>query len=132
MPLQPHAKIRDGRVEIVGQLPILQDVQSPMPPPTPTSARDKATHSPDFTSVNWFGTQYAFSPTQRAIVAVLWRAWVDGYEWVHQDTLLENADSMCGRLQSVFKGHPAWRTMIVSSDAFPGQPLGAYKLNAPT
>ena len=135
-----HARVNGNRVQIFGEIPILTPLGLP-PVAIPAAAgsssgplppgKDQATHGPDFAGVNWYGTQYSFSPTQRAIVACLWRALLDGYEWVHQDTLLENADSMCGRLQTVFKNHPAWRTMIVSSDAFPGAPLGTYKLNPP-
>jgi hypothetical protein len=129
MSIPPHAKVRGNRVEIIGHLPILNDAGPP--PAEEKQQHERATHGSDFTSVNWFGTQYTFSPTQRAIVGALWRAWQDGHEWVHQDTLLEEADSMCGRMQTVFKNHPAWRTMIVSSASFPGAPLGAYKLNPP-
>jgi hypothetical protein len=130
MNVPAHAKVRGDRVEIFGHLPILKAAADPPLSPTKQS-EDAATHAPDFTSVNWFGVRYTFSPTQRAIVAVLWRAWEEGHEWVHQDTLLEEADSMCGRMQTVFKHHPAWRAMIVSSASFPGAPLGAYKLNPP-
>jgi hypothetical protein len=44
-----------------------------------------------------------------------------------QETLLEVAESDCERLRWLFKGHPAWGTMIVSAIHF-GGPLGSYKL----
>ena len=34
-----------------------------------------AVHSPDFRSVEWFGTSYTFSTSQAACVEVLWENW---------------------------------------------------------
>jgi hypothetical protein len=85
-------------------------------------------HSPDFASVRWRGTLYTFSRKQRAIVAALWRAREQGYEWVSSETLLEAAESNGGRVRELFKGHPAWGVMIVSAVADGGTP-GTYRLS---
>lgn len=48
----------------------------------------EAKHSPDFRSVNWFGTEYHFTATQAACVSVLWDAWTNGTPEIGGDTLL--------------------------------------------
>jgi hypothetical protein len=92
--------------------------------PTPTGAD---THSPDFASVRWRGQVYTFSPKQRRVVAALWRAREQGYEWVSTEALLEAAESLGGRVKELFKGHPAWGVLIVSAVADGGTP-GTYRL----
>lgn len=77
--------------------------------------RPPARHSADFSCVDWFGTSYAFTATQAAIVTLLWGAWEDCVPDLRDAFLLEKAD--CGdtvRLRDVFRNHPAWGTMIVS------------------
>lgn len=83
-------------------------------------------HSVDFASVIWFGTSYAFTGSQARVVALLWRAWLDGVPNLRQETLLDAAGSVSGRLANLFKGHPAWGTMIV-----PGAAKGTFRLADP-
>jgi hypothetical protein len=71
-------------------------------------------HSPDFASVNWFGTPRTFSPKQRPVVHELWAAWVNGTPDVSLAYLLEAADLPgTARLPALFRDHPAFGTMIV-------------------
>lgn len=105
------------------------------PPPIglverPQANHERATHSPDFASVNWYGEIYSFRGKQRAIVAMLWDAMEQGYRWVGQDVLLQQADSDCGRLRDLFKCHPSWGTLIVQA-VFYGGPIGGYGLADP-
>jgi len=94
----------------------------------PTAVGADVSHSADFRSVRWFGTEYVFTPTQAACVRVLWGAWEEGSSVVSQTTILDKADSRGARLRDVFeKGkHPAWKTMIVD-----GGRKGAYRLADP-
>ena len=100
----------------------------------PRGAQDKdppitqAVHSPDFHSVNWFGTEYTFTPNQAACVKLLWEAWDQGTPEVGGDYLIETADiqSSSKRMDTVFREHPAWATMIV-----PGEKKGNYRLAKP-
>ena len=89
-----------------------------------------AQHSDDYRSVDWFGQFYQFSPTQGAIVAILWRHWENGVPEVSQDYLLEAVGSEANRLTDLFRGgrgrHPAWGTMIQ-----PGSTRGTYRLVPP-
>lgn len=79
------------------------------------SALQPARHSLDFCSVVWFGKSYLpFTPTQAAIVRILWDAWLNDTPDVRQDTLLSEANSDSGRVADVFKDHPAWGAMIQS------------------
>jgi hypothetical protein len=86
----------------------------------------RATHSPDFRSVHWFGQDYHFTPGQAACVAVLWAAWEKKTPAVGQRHILAEAELDSTRLSDLFKGHPAWKTMIV-----PGKSKGTYQLQEP-
>lgn len=80
-------------------------------------------HSKDFSSVRWHGTIYGFTATQAAVVRVLWRALRRGAPDVRQETLLMDSASESDRLSDVFKGSPAWGTLVV-----PGLARGTYRL----
>jgi hypothetical protein len=93
-----------------------------------------ATHSPDFTSVDWFGTRYVFSKGKQAgCVQALWKAWEDGGHNLTKDRIAEDVspDIVRFRLSHVFRNqktrtyHPAWGTMIQS------QGKGVFGLVAP-
>ena len=92
---------------------------------------DRATHAPDFSAVNWFGTVYTFSPRQRQVIADLWQAWEDGYLFISQDALLHHAESECSRLRDLFVNSPAWGAMIVKGVDRGGR-AGQYCLAIPT
>ncbi len=87
---------------------------------------NKATHSADFTSVDWFGVKYHFAKgLQAESVRVLWKAWENGTPNLSEKTIGEEIGSSSDRfrLDHVFKPankntgkretHPAWDTMIV-------------------
>lgn len=80
-------------------------------------------HSPDFRGVNWFGKRFAFTPTQAAVIKILWEARIDGSFDVGGAYLLENSGSESARLPDVFQRHPAWKTLIL-----PGSTQGTYHL----
>jgi hypothetical protein len=82
----------------------------PNPTPAPTGF---PRHSADYRSVHWFGCDYTFTPTQAAVIRQLWEAWEDGTPGVGQETLLEGAGSTGDRLRDVFRGSPAWGTLVV-------------------
>lgn len=84
-----------------------------------------AEHSPDFRSVNWFGTQFSFTPTQAACIKVLWEAWEKGTPEIGQDRVILEADSHNKRLAQVFRQSEAWGKMIVR-----GKSKGSFKLNS--
>ncbi len=83
-------------------------------------------HSPDFRSVNWFGVHHSFTPTQAAIVKVLWNAWENDTPDVGHETLLEKAGSESDRLVDVFKGHKTYKQLIDK-----GETKGSYRLIEP-
>lgn len=84
-------------------------------------------HSPDFRSVSWFGTLHSFTPTQAAIVKVLWNARENDTPDVGHETLLENAGSESNRLVDVFKGHETYKQLIGK-----GETKGSYRLIEPS
>lgn len=92
--------------------------------------RLRASHSPDFASVVWFGVPYSFTPMQRSIVAVLWSAWEQGTPDVAEKTLLAEADSESPNVRVLMKDSKAWRTMIQRSSLHGGPP-GCLRLVGP-
>ena len=62
-------------------------------PPLGRSSRQIIAHSPDFRSVNWYGTVYEFTGNQAIVVKVLWEAFHSGVPVVGDQTLLEAIDS---------------------------------------
>jgi hypothetical protein len=99
-----------------------------MPPPGSTIAKCSA--SIDFASVVWYGQHFAFTPTQRRIVAVLWNAWERGTPDIGERSLLTEADSDSPTLKAVFGKHPAIGTMISRSSQH-GGPAGCFRLTEP-
>ncbi len=101
------------------------------------SSRRLPSHSSDFTSVDWFGTQYTFSKGNQAqSVKVLWEAWERGNHSLSQETIGELMGSSSERfeLRTTFrrrrKGggyvmHAAWGTMIQRAEK------GCYRLVPP-
>lgn len=87
---------------------------------------ERAAHSPDFRSVNWFGTLYTFSATQAACVRVLWEAWEQKTPELGQEYILEQAESASPRLSALFGDNKAWGTMIIS-----GTSKGSFRLQEP-
>src|SRR5262249_30325833 len=104
----------------------IQDAARDVCPGEDAPVRPPTRHSPDFRSVCWFGTTYHFTPGQAACVKVLWQAWERGIPEVGQDAVLEEAEVDSERLVYLFKGHPAWKAMIVR-----GGTRGSYCLAAP-
>ena len=83
-------------------------------------------HGQDFACVRWFGTVHSFTPTQSAVVRILWTAWEEGIPDVRQETLLLAAGSESERIPPIFKDHKAWGTMIA-----PGLAKGTFRLQEP-
>src|SRR5262249_41646749 len=91
--------------------------------------KSRATHGPDFGSVNLFGTPHRFAGAQCSIVFELWKAWENGTPDVGSQYLLEAADLKAkSRISLVFRGNSAWGTMMFET---PGK-RGMYRLQVPT
>jgi hypothetical protein len=88
---------------------------------------DQAKQFGDCRAVYWPGLgRFKFSPKQAAVVRALWEARQGGVPEVGQADLLRTADSDCARLVDLFKGHPAWGSLIVR-----GEVAGHYRLHDP-
>jgi hypothetical protein len=85
-----------------------------------------ACHGLDYRSVNWFGADHPFTANQAACVKVLWEAWEKNLPDVGDKTVLEIASVFSERLDSVFRDHPAWGTMIQQ-----GRTKGTHRLVEP-
>lgn len=104
-------------------------------------AGDCPSHSPDFTSVWWYGKRYTFSKGNQAqAVGALWQAWEQGGQSLTQETIAEKCGSQAERFelrkvfrrrvncrngQKEYQQHPAWGTMIQ------GEGKGVYRLVPP-
>jgi len=88
-------------------------------------------HSKDFCSVNWGGTLYTFNQSQAACFKVLFEAWEQGTPVLFSRYVTTEADVSSpvaeSRLSDVFKGHPAWGTIIVPQQ----EPRGSVLLKIP-
>lgn len=96
----------------------------------------KPTHSPDFTSVDWFGTRYTFAKGNQAeSICMLWAAWEGGGHSLSQETIGERIGSAARHFELAktfrrkkpggYEPHPAWGTMIQQDSK------GSYRLAPP-
>lgn len=81
--------------------------------------------SPDFRTVRYGGREWNLTLNQARVVERLVKALRDGAPALSQDTLLEGLGISSKRLQDVFKGSSAWRTLVVG---VPGK-KGLYRIN---
>lgn len=133
-PIRGTVRVKDGCAEVTVVVPLsppnpanpdqVAEFVGPVEAPDPSGP---AWHSSDFSVVTWRGQSFRFSPKQRVIVAALWQARLEGYEWIRQEALLEAAESDCQRVRDLFKGHAAWGTLIVPA-VLSGGPMAAYRL----
>lgn len=84
-----------------------------------------ARHSADFRSVRWFGTDYAFTPSQAAIIRQLWRAWENNTPKVGAGRLLSATDLVSDKISELFKRSEAWGVMVKTDG------VGVYWLSPP-
>jgi hypothetical protein len=93
---------------------------------TPEATMPK--HSTDFTSVTWYGTEYAFAlGVQSSAVRALWEEWTESGLGLHQNTIRNAIDAERDnfRMDTAFRNHPAFGTMIQRCGD------GRYKLAPP-
>jgi hypothetical protein len=88
----------------------------------PRGAGSERKHSTDFRSVRWGDETFAFTPAQARVVKHLWGALEDGAPEVSHAALQEEAEVL-SPIRNIFKGHPAWRKLIV-----PGRSKGTLRL----
>lgn len=99
---------------------------SPQSPTPGTPGR--VSHAPDFSAVYWQdGETYPFTPRQRAVIALLWKAMDDGVHFVGSGYLLEAAEVNCSRMRELFRGSKAWGKVIVQGILYGGSP-DTYRL----
>jgi hypothetical protein len=87
-----------------------------------------ASHSEDFTTVDWFGTAYVFDDgLQAKAVECLWSEYEKGGHGLSEKSIGERIGSASSnyRLGSTFRNHPAWNSMIVKVRQ------GVYRLKRP-
>jgi hypothetical protein len=85
-------------------------------------------HNADFTMVQWYGAEYHFAlGIQSSAVRALWEEWERSGLGLHQETIRQAIDVERDsfRMDTAFRGHPAFRTMIQSDGD------GRYRLVRP-
>jgi len=129
-PVKGSVRRVDGGIEAVFFLPEAKEPPPAAPSDGGVPLAGPLSHSPDFAAVNWYGTVYEFRGRQRLVVAALWDAMREGYHSMSQDSLLELAECEGGRLRDVFRGNPAWGTLIIPAVFAGGRP-GAFRFAPP-
>jgi hypothetical protein len=115
------ARLNGRKVSVTYDVPLFDPPHVPAPRPT----KGVASHDKGFAWVDWFGVIFQFTGPQRRVVGHLWKA-AGELRSVEQGQLLDAADcTEVARLRDLFRGHPAWETMIVPDDEQPGH----YKLS---
>lgn len=74
-------------------------------------------HGLGWRNLNWFGKVFAFTANQSLVVEPLWKGWRRGLPDISHEDLKAYARIKALRLRDVFKGHPAWGTLIVRGSA---------------
>ena len=98
------------------------------PAETPKSTQPAGTNRKvrDFRSLRWGTATHSFTAKQAVVVEALYKAWQAGEPDIGNETLLEAAGSEGKRLKDIFRGNPAWQTLIVL-----GATKGSYRLTNP-
>lgn len=120
-----YARRRYGGRRAIGLTIHLRDAShyEPFPDETPAPAAASRVqawntgpaprHLSDFRQVYWPGLgTFTLSETQAQVVRILWTAWQAGEAELVQATVLERSGSGATRLADLFRGHPAWGTLI--------------------
>ena len=81
--------------------------------------------SGDFRSCRWYGRYFRFTYTQSKVVKLLFEAWQRGAPELAESTILNRVNSGAVRLYDLFRGHPAWGSLIITAGR------GLYQLNLP-
>ena len=83
-------------------------------------------HSPDFRSVKWFGSQYSFTVNQAPVIRLLYENYQKGTPDVGDETLLLSVDSTSppARLSTLFRDNPAWKKKMIVA----GGSKGSHRL----
>ena len=124
---QPAEVIVEARNRLSSHLNVLGSLAAAEGIPHAGEGPSDCSHSPDFRSVRWFGKGYSFTGLQAAAVGVLWESWAKDAPEVGDAFLLAEANSESKRLADIFKGHPAWNTIIAQ-----GGTKGTRRLVAPS
>jgi len=133
--LETPQKLESYRTQIASMAITLESLYEAMIPEAP-KADDEPSHSPDFTSANWYGTRYTFAKGNQAeTIRVLWEAWEAGGHSLSQELIGEKIGSSSDhfRIQKTFRTlrengyvrHPAWGAMIQQDGK------GCYRLGNP-
>jgi hypothetical protein len=93
-----------------------------------SAKQTETAHSEDFRSVRWFGETYSFTAKQAPVVRLLWEHWAKGTPDVGDETLLLAVDHEWppASIRHLFRGHPAWKTLIIA-----GANRGTHRLADP-
>src|SRR4051812_15637983 len=115
---------RDGRPVLVRKI-VTAAVSAAKDAPAgagPAGGTDRNAHTADFATVRWNGRTFALSPTQRAIINVLWQAHADGVPFVAEATLLTEVESAGKRVDELFRRLDGWRHIIDRGSKHGGPP----------
>ena len=75
------------------------------------------THSPDYREVWFRGELFMFGEMQAKVIRHLHEAWKSGSPWVSGKAILRRvgSDDVAAKLANLFRRHPAWQRLLLSS-----------------
>lgn len=83
---------------------------------------------PGFATLQWGDERYEFNGRlQRAALAVLYSAFEEGTLDVPEQLVMREIESDSSELRLLFRGHPAWGSLIQRSSLH-GGPIGCFRL----
>jgi hypothetical protein len=89
-------------------------LQPPVDPKNYPPDPDTPLFSEDYRSGRWKNYRFTFSTKQAAVMQKLHSHWLQGTPEVSKDVLLDAAGSDASALRDLFRGHIAWKTLIIS------------------
>lgn len=82
--------------------------------------------SQDCRSGRWGQELYEFSPTQAAVMKLLYRDWKNGCPSIAQHTLLDAVGSNAKQLRDLFRNHPSFNVLVIKGAS------GTWRLAPPS
>jgi hypothetical protein len=129
IPVLTEDQVREYSRRNVSPEPMGRATEEPATETVPAET-PQVRHSTDFSEVEWFGVRYTFTKTQALAVSEWWTARENKTPAVRDETVITEIGSQNNdktrALRDLFKGHPAWGTMIV-----PGPRKGTHQLDEP-
>jgi hypothetical protein len=86
-----------------------------LPASVSSDQEDVPKHAPDFSWIRCDLGVFDFTPAQRSVVQALWEDWEQDGLGLSGAYLTDRTGTEPKEFRNVFKGHPAWKTLIITA-----------------